>query len=247
MQRFFTKIFGIAAVILLTLFLIRAFNLSYPISVTTSAVSSELSVIGEGKVDVTPDSATVNAGMNITSASTVEDARKQVDTVSRALVENLTKLGIDKKDIKTTNYSVNPSYSYESSVPNRLNGYSANVMYAIKVKNIDIVAQVVDAATKSGANQINNIDYSIERPEKYREDARSRAIANARDQAQKLANSLGIRLGRVTNIVESNNGGPGPIPYVLKSDAIGIGSSQPNLQPGTRSVSSMVTLYFEKR
>ena len=92
-------------------------------------------------------------------------------------------------------------------------------------------------------------NYSVESPEKYREQARNKAIANAKEQAQKLANELGIRLGKVTNIVESTNDN-GPFPMMYKTEAVSLGGGNApsaDLQPGTQTISSSVTLYFEKR
>ena len=101
----------------------------------------------------------------------------------------------------------------------------------------------------SVCSHIGNINYTVENPEKYREEARDQAIANAKTQAQKLANQLGIHLGKVSNIVESSTN-PGPIPFAqsdMKTLAIGSNAPvQPAIQPGTQTIDSTVTLYFEK-
>ena len=91
-------------------------------------------------------------------------------------------------------------------------------------------------------------NYSIDKPENYQEQARSKAITNAKEQAQKLASQLGIRLGKVTNIVESTIDN-GPRPMLYKAEAMSLGGKAapaPDLQPGTQTITSTVTLYFEK-
>lgn len=96
---------------LVFLWLIKFFDISYPISVTTRTVSGELSVVGEGKVDVVPDMANVQAGITA-DGKTVQEVEGKVNEINNKIVSALEKLGIDKKDIKTTNYSINPNYRF---------------------------------------------------------------------------------------------------------------------------------------
>lgn len=241
----YTSLVALGITAMLFLWLIKAFNISYPISVTTRNVSGELSVVGEGKVDVVPDTATVQVGIVVSDARTVQEAQSGINEANNKIVAAVTKLGIDKKDIKTSDYSINPNYNYESG-QNPITGYSGNATLSIKVKKTDILPQVIQAATGAGANQVYNTQYSIDDPAKYRERARNEAIKNAREQAQKLAAQLGIRLGKVVNIVESNAGSaPGFMYKEAALDARG-GGAAPNLQPGTQTINSTVTLFFEK-
>ncbi|MBP7118688.1 hypothetical protein KBA63_01255, partial [Candidatus Woesebacteria bacterium] len=64
--------------ILVTLFLIKFLNIPLPLSITTSQVSSELSVVGEGKVDVTPDTAYVDIGVTIEKVATADEAQSKL-------------------------------------------------------------------------------------------------------------------------------------------------------------------------
>ena len=233
-----------AATFVITLGVIKTFDISLPVSVTTRIVSGELSVVGEGKVDVVPDTASVQAGIIVSDAKTVQDAERKINDVNNKIVSELEKLGIDKKDIKTTNYSINPNYNYDGG-KNNITGYYGNATLTIKVKETEKLPQVINAATQAGANQIYDTQYILDNPSKYREEAREKAIQNAREQAEKLANQLGIRLGKIVNIVESTPDSIIPYP-VLRSE--GIGSAEtPNLSPGTQTISTVVTLYFERK
>lgn len=238
--------FIIAIIALFTLVIIRVFNISYPVEVTNTSRSSELSVVGEGKVDVVPDTAYVEAGISVIEAKTVAEVQKSIDTANNKIIAAMQKLGIDKKDVKTSNYSINPNYSYENN-KNGITGYNGNANITIKVKNIQQVSQVITEATAAGANQIQGARFSIENPAKYREEARSKAIANAKEQAQKLANTLGIKLGKVTNIIESSGDSGTPLMYDKMAVGLGGASANPQIEPGSQEISSVVTLYFEKR
>ncbi len=242
-----------AAILILTMFALAAinyFNISYPLTVTQKNASGELAVVGIGKVDIVPDTASVDLGIISNNATSVNDAQEQINKVNNALIDGLKQIGIQKEDIKTSNYSINPNYDYSKGGVGSITGYNGNATVTVKVKQTDKLPQVIEAGTKAGINQVMGTNYSIDKPENYQEQARSKAIANAKEQAQKLADQLGIRLGKVTNIAESsNNSGPIPMMYAEKSAPLGMGGARttPDLQPGTQTITSTVTLYFEKR
>ena len=232
-----------AAIILAFLFLVNFFNISYPISVSSRTVSGELSVVGEGKVDVVPDTATIQAGITA-EGRTVQEVESKINEVNNRLIDSVSKLGIDKKDIKTTNYSINPSYDFTPNGRNNISGYAGNAALTITVRKLELVPKIITAATEAGSNQVYNSGFTVDDPSKYREEARNKAIQNAKEQAQKLAKDLGIKLGRIINIVESPSGGP--VPLFRQEAGLG-GAPAPDIQPGTQTITSQVTLYFERR
>ena len=241
----------IAVVILVFLWIVNIFNISYPISITNRTVSGELSVVGEGKVDVVPDTATFQAGIVVSDAKTVKEAESQINEVNNKIVAAMTALGIKKEDIKTSNYSINPNYDYSIGTRgnNTISGYNGSANLTVKVRKTDLLPQAVEAATSAGANQVYDTQYIVDNPDKYREEARAMAINNAKDQAKKLSSELGIRLGRIVNIAESTPGQT--VPYLSDSfkamPEARIGVPAPDLQAGSQTITSTVTLYFEKR
>lgn len=241
---------GILILTLVFLSIVKYFDISYPLSITSRSSSAELAVVGIGKVDTTPDTASVDLGIVVNDAKTIDEAQTQINKVNNAIVEGLKKLGIDKGDIKTSNYSINPNYDYTNGGNGRIIGYNGNTTVTIKVKDTSLLPQVIEAGTKGGANQVMGTNYTIDKPEVYQEQARQKAIDNAKEQAQKLANQLGIRLGKVVNIIESSGNGPVPMYYeksAVMMDSAGSNAPVPDLQPGTQTITSTVTLYFETR
>jgi len=233
-------------VLFIFLWLVNFFNISYPISVTNKQVSSELSVVGEGKVDVVPDTAQVSAGITVQSGKTVQEVETKMNEVNNKIIEAVKALGIEKEDIKTSNYSINPSYTIEPIDRATASEYSGNATITIKVKDANKVSQVITAATAAGANQVYNAGFSVDDTSRFREEARNKAIENAKTQAQKLASQLGIRLGKITNIVEAGSNG-GPIMYkdAVRS-SLGTEPVPPEIEPGSQTITSTVTLYFER-
>lgn len=238
---------ALLAVTVFALYVIQVFNIAYPVVIKNSNVSSELAVIGEGKIDVVPDSASIEVGISVSNAKTARDAQQQVNTINTSILESLKSLSIQKKDIKTSNYSVYPNYNYnDKDNPNTITGYNANVNLTIKTKKIDTVFLIIDKTTDAGANQVYGVSYSVDTPEQFRKTARLKAIENAKQQATELSSMLGIRLGKVVNIIESNT--TSDMPLYAKSESLPMGGGGgPSIEPGTQSISSTVTLYFEKK
>jgi uncharacterized protein YggE len=233
--------------VLLVLLLIKLFNLSYPVEITNTSRTSELSVVGEGKVDVTPDTAYVDVGVTVSNAATVDAAQNQIDGVNNKIIAAMDKLKIPKANIKTSNYSVYPNYDYDNG-QNRVSGYNGNVTISVKLSDTKLTSSVITEATKAGANQVQGVRFAIENPDKYREEARNEAIKNAKEQASRLSKELGIRLGGVVNIIESSPSRPVPM-YDTASMKAGMGGNAENavVETGSQTITSVVTLYFEKK
>ena len=181
-NNFLKNFFTVIVVSLAALYLIKVFNISYPLTIVNTTQTTELAVVGEGKVEVTPDTAYVDAGITVDNRGTVKEVQDTINTINNKIINALRDMGIEKADIKTSNYSVYPNYKYENNV-NSINGYNGNATVEVKVRDTQIVSQVITAVTEAGANQIQGVNFSIDKPEAYREQARDMAIKNAKDQA----------------------------------------------------------------
>jgi len=233
----------VTVVVVIALFVIKTLNISYPITVVNTTKTDELAVVGEGKIEVSPDTAYVDAGITVDNRGTVKEVQDTINTINNKIVNALRDMGIEKADIKTSNYSVYPNYKYENNV-NSISGYNGNATVEVKVRDTQMVSQVISTVTEAGANQIQGVRFSIDKPETYREEAREKAIENAKKQAQNLAKNLGIKIGKIINIVESSENQPIPI-YKSYAEGLG-GGGGPIVEQGTQTVTSVVTLYFEK-
>jgi len=233
-------------VVFIFVFLMSYLHIGIPIEVTQTMTTTELSVTGEGKVDIVPNTATVDIGVRVNKAATVDAAQSQINETNNAIIAAMQKLGIEKQNIKTSNYSIYPSYDYTSG-RDEITGYDGNVTLSIKTKKVDQVSQVIAAATEAGANEIQNTRFEVEDPATYRAEARTKAIENAKEEAKKLAGDLGIKLGKVVNIVEHSSSGTDVYPY-MSEKAVGLGGGGgASFEPGSQTITSVVTLYFEKR
>ena len=108
------------------------------------------SVSGTGKATGIPDTAQLSIGVTKT-ASTIADAQSQTNTAVNKIIKDLKQLGIDEKNIKTTDYSVNPKYDYNRGEQN-ITGYTVTQSLEEKITPIDVAKKAVDIATTDGAN-----------------------------------------------------------------------------------------------
>ena len=239
---------GIISVIV-ALFLISSLNLSIPLFVNqiTTSKNDYFSVEAEGKAYAIPDIAVVNIGFT-TQGATVKQVQDQANEITEKITSDLTNLGINEGDIKTTNYSIYPNYNYTNG-KQTLNGYTINISMQIKARQLEKGSQVIDIATKDGANNISGISFQVDDMEKYRNQARKEAIDKAKQKAQEIAKETGLTLGKIINVYETPpDQVPGPYYGPAKADGLGAGEQIPTqLQPGQTEVIVSVTLGYQTK
>lgn len=231
--------------VLLGLWVASLLNLTIPVKIQTSGSPQELAVVGTGQVDVVPDTVRITFGIRVEQKNSVEAVQKEMNEKSKTVTEALLRSGVKKENIKTSNYSINPEYDYNSP-QRRLLGYSGNMTIDVKVQPTTLAPQVIADATAAGANEVQNTQFIVESPEKYRAEARQKAIENARQQAEAIAKDLGIGLGKAVNLVEASGGSP-VYPVAMYADKVGAGGGGPTMESGTQTINSTVTVYFEKK
>lgn len=215
-----------------------------PFSVTsvTTQKSDTFQVSGEGKVSVPPDVAIISVGVQ-SQASTVKVAQEQLNSNINKVSEAIKKLGVDQKDIQTTNYSISPNYDYRVT-PQKITEYNASSNLSIKVRQIDKSNDVIDTATASGANQVGGISFEVDDKEKWENEAREKAVADAKKKAQQASKIAGFRLGRIINYSENFADGF-PRPYAVGAVSLESKEASTQVEPGSSEITVTVTLSYE--
>lgn len=214
-----------------------------PFSVTsvTTQKSVTFDVSGEGKVTVVPDVAVVTVGIQA-NGSSVKVAQDQINNVINKVSSAIKKLGIDENDIKTVGYNINPNYDFREG-SQKIIGYSAGTNLSIKVKQIDNVNSVIDAATANGANQVGGISFDVNDKTKAENEAREKAVEQAKTKARQAAKIAGFKLGKIINYNENFGGFPGPLP--LRAMAEDVSGTPTQVEPGSSEIVITVTLSYE--
>lgn len=228
--------------ILLFLYTKVAGLIPFTINSTSTTKTTTFDVTGTGKSSATPDNATVRGGVSATGTTTtlVQD---QINTVSNKMSESLKKLGIDPKDIQTSNYNINPTYDYNSG-SQKITGYSANTTFTVKVKDVSKVGQIIDAMTASGATNVNNLGFEVTDNTAALNEARKLAVADAKKKATDTSSIAGFKLGKLVNYSENFGGSPKPM-YALSAVGGGNTSEKTAVEPGSNEINLTVTLSYE--
>lgn len=224
----FTKLFG---------------PIPFSLNSVTTTKSTSFDVTGEGKVTATPDVALVSVGVSA-NGPTVKAVQDLLNTNINKVSDAIKKLGIDSKDIQTTNYNVNPDYDYTGG-SQRIKGYAANTNLQIKVRQLDKANSVIDAATANGANQVGGISFDIDDKSKLENEARQKAVDEAKKKAQDASKIAGFKLGRIVNYSENFEGFPQPMSLRAVGAADILQQKSTQVEPGSSEVIVNVTLSYE--
>lgn len=204
-----------------------------------------IAVSAEGKVVATPDLATINFSV-VTETKTAKEAQKKNTEKMNSVIEYLKSVGIESKDIKTTSYYLYPKYDY-SNGRSVLIGYILTNSINIKIREFDVVGDLIAKSVDIGINQVGDVQFSIENPDKLKAEAGEIAMKNAKEKASRLVAQAGVSLGKITTFSESDTGNY-PIPYYsMKADGIGMGGgeSAPQIEQGSQEIRVVANIVFE--
>ena len=199
----------------------RTLKFALPATILAGAVASPalaqaepppaISVTGEGTVSVPPDLAQIEAGV-ASDAKTAKEAAEANNAAMGKVLAALKGAGIDEKDYQTSRLSLQPQYAPPTpgrQAPPAIIGYRATNHVTIKVRDLTRVAGVIDTLVAAGANDIGNVGFTVAQPSKLLDEARDKAVADARRKAEIYAKAAGVTLGAPLDITEG--GAPAPV------------------------------------
>lgn len=129
---------------------------------------------------------------------------------------------IADKDILTSNFSVNPQYRYDNINGQQrasIVGYQVSNEVTVKIRNLPSLGDILDAVITAGANNVNGISFSLAEPGNVLDQARQKAMADAKRKAELYAGAAGVKVGRVLYITESSGSIQPPGPMMMMARA----------------------------
>ena len=202
--------------------------------------SRQVTVVGSGHVQGVPETLTADVGIEFT-ARDVTAAMDQTNTRQQAVIDALANAGVDRKDISTTDVSLQPQYDTAGAA---VTGFRAANSIRVKIHPAGAASRLLAVIVGTGgdATRINSVSYSIADDSQLVKDARARAFQDAKDRAAQYAQLSGLGLGKIISISEASGGAATPAP-VPRS---GMEAAVP-LEPGQQTVSFSVTAVWELR
>ena len=213
-------------------------------TVVVQDTATGVTVVGEGRVEVAPDLALLTIGVEA-RRPTVEEARAAAAQAQTAVLEALRGAGVAQEDVQTTALSVQPDFEY-SEQGRRLLGYVVTNQVQAKVRALDSVGPLVDAAVSAGGDltRLDSLSFVLSEPEAARAQAREEAIANARAEAEQLASLLGVRLGAPVSVEDVGATEGGPSPVMMRMEARDSAAQTP-IEPGRTEVRAQVRVRWD--
>ena len=172
-----------------------------------TALPPAISVTGEATVSVAPDQAQIDGGVT-SDAKTAREASEANNAAMGKVLLALKGAGIEEKDYQTSRLSLQPQYAPNRTGSSPITGYRASNRVTIRVRDVTKVANVIDVLVGAGANDIGGINFTVSQASKLLDEAREKAVADARRKAEIYAKAAGVTLGEPLSI--SEEGAPAP-------------------------------------
>lgn len=229
---------------------------------STRYSEATISVSGEAEVQAVPDIARFSFSVSEVS-DTPEEAQEVISEKINTILSGLDELGVNKKDIKTNSYTINPRYEWvevrggaQTSVdgivyyPGRnqqvLTGYDVRQNVSVTIRDLEVAPDALTLFAQSGVENLSGPNFEVEEIEELKEEAREEAIEMAKKEAQRLAKDLGVKLDGVVSFSE-NNGGYYPEPYMARAYDMEImeeSMNAPQLPTGEQDIVSKVYISY---
>lgn len=191
-----------------------------------------------------PDVAQIGAGV-MTRAPTAQEAVRQNAQAMDRVIARLRELGIAERDIQTSNFNLNPQYTYDrdGGAPTFI-GYDVNNQVQVKLRDLDRVGEVLDALVAAGANNIYGPSFMLEADETAKSEARTAAFTRGQEMAQEYARMAGYSGVRLLEISETFQSYGGPQPVMMRAVAEDA-SAGTQIAPGEVGTGATVTVKYE--
>jgi uncharacterized protein YggE len=201
--------------------------------------TSTVTVAGTGTVTAAPDMAEITTGV-VTQAPTAAQALAANSQAMERLLQALGTLGVAARDIQTTNISVSPLRRQgRDGQPPEITGYEVTNQVRVKVRDLSRLGRVLDQQVGQGANLVYGIQFGRQEPAPLLDEARKRAMADARRKAELYAGAASLKVGRVVAVQEAGAASPRSemAPRVMMSAAVPVA-------PGEQEIQASVTVTF---
>jgi uncharacterized protein YggE len=169
----------------------------------------------------------------------------------------LKEAGVEEKDIKTSNYNLNPKYTWVPQAclagqycpggEQKIDGYEVYQMVTVKVRDLGTSGELISGVGEQGATDISGLTFTIDDEDSLQTEARNLAIADAKAQADILAKQLGVKIVRMTSYYDETSN-PGAPYYGMGGDMMAKSEDMaivPDMPAGENTITARVSMMFE--
>ncbi|MBW4050404.1 MAG: SIMPL domain-containing protein [Proteobacteria bacterium] len=204
-----------------------------------------LQVTAEAKVSETPDRVYIDIGVTTRARKSETAASRNARQLS-TVISALKRAAGPGAQLTTTEYSISPDYSYPPHGAPAIVGYTASNVVRVRLDDLRTIGAVLDAATREGSNNVRDIRFAVRDEQAPRTEALRKAAVSARQDAQALAQALGLRIVRVLRVDEQSPAVM-PRPIYLQAERFAAAPAAPRtpIEAGAIAVNATVSLTVE--
>lgn len=185
----------------------------FAVALSGQSVPGTIRASGEVTIMAQPDEAQVSVGV-VNQAPTAEDASTKNASITTQMIGAVKRIIGTKGEVKTTEYSVAPTYKYANNASPAITGYEATNSIVVTIDDLSLVGKVLDAASAAGSNRINGVQFMLRDDSEVRARALAEAARKARANGEAIAKALNLHVIGVTK-AESSAEGPHPVPVPM--------------------------------
>lgn len=201
----------------------------------------QIVVSANGEVVITPDRANIQLGVE-TQGKTAALASAENNKKQTAVLAAVKALGIPSSAITTSSYNVAPIQRWdEKDRKTIIDGYRVSNLVVVNVTKIEQSGAVIDAALANGANRVAGLNFELADPSKAREEAITKAVTQARHEAEVAAKAAGGTIAELLEININSFDQPRPMPMFAMAKMSSADGAPTPLSEGTLTISVNVT------
>ncbi|MCS7116188.1 MAG: SIMPL domain-containing protein [Nitrososphaerales archaeon] len=199
-----------------------------------------ISTSGIGIVSIRPDTVSISIGVD-TQASTAQEALRMNSEIMNRVIINLRQLGVEDREIKTTQLSLQPQYIYPQNKEPILIGYKVSNTITITTQLLERAGLIIDRAITSGANRLGNIYFTIsdDKQRELKNEAIRMAIEDAKRKAEIIANASNVKIIGVKSIIISDT-----TYHPIMTKDFQVATSIPTILPGESQITVNVQVVY---
>lgn len=234
-------------VVLVTVFVIDSNDVFAPKAYaadTTESEKSTVEVYGNANIEVEPDIAYINIGVN-TENENPSTAQRLNKVKMEKIIEAIKSEGLTDDDLKTLNYNIYKNYRYFDE-GEREEYYVVSNTLKITINDLAKVGKIIDVSSNAGANNINSIQFSVKDDSEYYNEALKLAMESAKGKAESIMSTFNVIPGSPKAVVEitSNQGITRTSELMMRSEAA-YDSAETPIQSGDITINARVKVIYE--
>ncbi len=215
-------------------------NSGYSQNLPMSQLPALVTVTGTAKLYTEPDEVHFTININ-TEGQDLLAAKQENAALAGKAIKYLRSQGVEERHIQTQYLNVSVQYRNREKTSPR---YIANQSIKVCLLDVSKFEEVNIGLLKEGITGINGPNFKSSKQEELLDKARLKAVVDAREKAEALANELGQQIGPAYSITDVQNNGGGNLVYGRAMAMDMESSAGPSIAIGELSVSHSVTVAF---